>query len=81
MRAYQEGDPELAGYEKKNSEITVTRSPASPEKTESDTVSAPEEEAVMEPVAPGDIPPAARQVLEPVLQKLGDCHIYIETKK
>lgn len=81
MRAYQEGDPELAGYEKKNSEITVTRSPASPEKTESHAVSVPEEEAAMEPVAPGDIPPAARQVLEPVLQKLGDCHIYIETKK
>lgn len=81
MRAYQEGDPELAGYEKKNSEITVTRSPASPEKTESDTVSASEEDAVMTSVAPGDIPAAARQVLDPLLEKLGDCHIYVETKK
>ncbi len=81
MRAYQEGDPELAGYEKKNSEITVTRSPASPEKTESDTVSASEEDAVMTSVAPGDIPAAARQVLNPLLEKLGDCHIYVETKK
>lgn len=81
MRAYQEGDPELEGYEKKNSEITVTRSPASPEKTESDTVSASEEDAVMTSVAPGDIPAAARQVLDPLLEKLGDCHIYVETKK
>ena len=81
MRAYQEGDPELAGYEKKNSEITVTRSPASPEKTESDTVSVSEEDAAMKSVAPGDIPAAARQVLDPLLEKLGDCHIYVETKK
>lgn len=81
MRAYQEGDPELAGYEKKNSEITVTRSPASPKKTESDTVSVSEEDAAMKSVAPGNIPAAARQVLDPLLEKLGDCHIYVETKK
>ena len=59
----------------------MTRSPASPEKTKSDTVSVSEEDAAMKSVAPGDIPAAARQVLDPLLEKLGDCHIYVETKK
>lgn len=86
MRAFVHDDPALGDYEKKNSKSEMTRSPMG---------LAEEKESLQEepPVKDGDgedmawksvgidtVSAEERAALEPLLQTLGDCHIYIEEK-
>ncbi|MBC3536369.1 DNA polymerase III subunit gamma/tau [Megasphaera hominis] len=84
MQAYQENDPALADFEKKNTKTTLMSSPA-PSIAEpmapAVNAAAPEEEAEsLQAVTLQDIPEQEREVLEPLLKTLGDCHIYVENK-
>lgn len=94
MQGFQEGDPELAAYEqKKNAHPDkLIASPPVPEPREAVVPTAPpvpEQEhtpqqtaapAMLQPASFQDMSPEERAVLDPLLNVVGDCNIYIEQK-
>lgn len=86
MRAFVHNDPALKEYEKKNSHLKVTRSPMDPdnenEVKQNEPLSSDKEteQTAWKPVGIDAVSEEERTALEPLLQTLGDCHIYIEEK-
>ncbi|MCF0153804.1 MAG: DNA polymerase III subunit gamma/tau [Megasphaera sp.] len=89
MQGFLEGDAELAGYEKKKSELPdVQVVETVPEQPEDIPVPAPSQEVTesgdetaWQPASFDDMDEAERAVLGPLLKNVGDCNIYIENKK
>jgi DNA polymerase-3 subunit gamma/tau len=89
MQGFLEGDAELAGYEKKKSELPdVQVVETVPEQPEDIPVPAPSQEVTesgdetaWQPASLDDMDEAERAALEPLLKNVGDCNIYIENKK
>lgn len=85
MKGYLAGAPELAAYEKKNSNIGIVSEPAAPMEEKS-TSSEPNEKAAVAAESKvveatiADMTQEERDVLEPLLKAVGDCNIYIEQK-
>lgn len=89
MQGFLEGDAELAGYEKKKSELpdvqVVENVPEQPEDipvpAPSQEVTESGDETAWQPASFDDMDEAERAVLGPLLKNVGDCNIYIENKK
>lgn len=84
VRVFQDGDADLAAYQKKNSSPAAVTAPppaaASPVPVESAPVAAEPGQPSLTPVALEDIPGQERDEIKPLLETLGECTIYVENK-